>query len=102
MASMERLLVHYVGNISLDSETLHNLADSVDKGDTIDPSLAQPSGPRQGSRPRPISGELQAGPTDDDSNSSSEDYPKADITVQPLENNAAREYFVIMREDQVA
>lgn len=87
---MERLLVHYVGNISLDSETLNNLAESVDKGETIDPGLAQASGPRP-SISRPISGEQARPLDDDDSNSSSEDYPKADITVQPLENNAARE-----------
>jgi hypothetical protein len=80
MASMERLLVHYVGNISLDAETLRDMADTADRGG--DPGTASPAAGR---------GKPRADEDEDEDEGSSEDYPKADITVQPLENNAARE-----------
>lgn len=85
MASMERLLVHYVGNISLDADTLRDMADTADRGG--DPSTASPAAGRGKAR-----AEFPEDDEDDDEGSS-EDYPKADITVQPLENNAAREYY---------
>lgn len=97
MASMERLLVHYVGNINLDSDTLNNLADSVEKEVPGDSSRAATArGGPQGTRPKPAAHDADPnrGPddTEQDSNDSSSDYPDAGITVQPLDNNAAREF----------
>lgn len=82
MADMERLLTHYVGNINLDADTLRDMAEACDQG--RDPSTASPAGRRR-------SGKMRADDddADDEHEGSSEDYPKADITVQPLENNAA-------------
>ena len=73
MSNMERLLVHFVGNIKLDSGTLQNLADSVGK----------------------VTGGAHSAAEHDaiEASSDTSDHVKVDeITVQPLDNNATREH----------
>ncbi|KAM0330598.1 hypothetical protein ACHAQA_003547 [Verticillium albo-atrum] len=98
MANMERLLVHFVGNISLDSQTLQGLADSLDHERTglgLGPPPAVGTGKAVErreieSRERPEGGDTQeSGGRDVDTESNGSEYIKVDddITVQPLENN---------------
>lgn len=76
---MERLLVHFVGNISMDTETLLQLADSLD--DEVAGA--------QGRRVAGVDDSQGAGvKTESDS---SDEVEMDDITVQPLENNVTRE-----------
>lgn len=77
IANMERLLVHFVGNISMDAQTLQQLADSLDDEVTG----------QQGRRRSQSKGE-GAGETE---SNSSDQVKMDDITVQPLENNVTRE-----------
>lgn len=67
---MEKLLTHYAGDIKLDSESLKNLAESVEK--TPDNTV----GPLQPRPPSPGSDYLGV----DDEN----------FTVKPLDNNTTR------------
>lgn len=72
MSNMERLLVHFVGDIKLDGDTLQNLADSVGKVKGSLPSAAEHEA-------------IEA------SSDTSEHVKVDEITVQPLDNNATRE-----------
>jgi hypothetical protein len=74
---MERLLVHFVGNISMDAQTLQQLADSLDEEVT-------------GQHGRRASHSKGEGTGETESNSSDQ-VKMDDITVQPLENNVTRE-----------
>ncbi|KAM0279566.1 hypothetical protein ACHAQH_004521 [Verticillium albo-atrum] len=100
MANMERLLVHFVGNISLDSQTLQGLADSLDQERTglglgPPPAMATTTGKaveRREIEPRERreDGERrESGDRDMETESNGSEYIKVDddITVQPLENN---------------
>lgn len=84
VANMERLLVHFVGNISMDAQTLQQLADSLDD---------EVAGKQDRRGPRSKDGET-AGESD---SNGSDRVEMDDITVQPLENNVTREVRSLFR-----
>ncbi|EEY19348.1 PrnA protein [Verticillium alfalfae VaMs.102] len=106
-SNMERLLVHFVGNISLDAQTLQGLADSLDQerggpGHGPAPALGTTGKTlerrRLSSRERREDGggggrgahASREGDVETDSNASEYIKVDDDITVQPLENNVTR------------
>ncbi|PNH45332.1 hypothetical protein VD0004_g2540 [Verticillium dahliae] len=102
-SNMERLLVHFVGNISLDAQTLQGLVDSLDQersgpGHGPPPALGTTGKAlerrRLSSRERREDGGggggaqgSREGDVETDSNASEYIKVDDDITVQPLENN---------------